>query len=164
MPELAEAVVLKSSHVNRSQLPILAGPVDLVREGGFVGRSSLLFIAPGENFAIGWGPDGALRVQRTVELAKEDRGVMSSWTNQAHLVKVKISNLGAQERTVVVTERVPVSEIEKLRIEVDAGATSERQKPDSNGFIRWRLELPAFGRKTIELRYVVRKHGDVVGI
>ena len=79
-------------------------------------------------------------------------------------MKVKISNLGAQERTVVVTERVPVSEIEKLRIEVDAGATSERQKPDSNGFIRWRLELPAFGRKTIELRYVVRKHGDVVGI
>ncbi len=164
MPELAEAVVIKSSHVNRSQLPILAGPVDLVREGGFVGRSSLLFIAPGENFAIGWGPDGALRVQRTVELAKEDRGVMSSWTNQAHLVKVKISNLGAQERTVAVTERVPVSEIEKLRIEVDAGATSERQKPDSNGFIRWRVELPAFGRKTIELRYVVRKHGDVVGI
>ena len=164
MPELAEAVVLKSSHVNRSQLPILAGPVDLVREGGFVGRSSLLFIAPGENFAIGWGPDGAVRVQRSVELAKEDRGVMSSWTSQAHLVKVKISNLGAQERTVVVTERVPVSEIEKLRIEVDAGATSDRQKPDPNGFVRWRLELPAFGRKSIELRYVVRKHGDVVGI
>ncbi len=164
MPELAEAVILKSSHVNRSQLPILAGPVDLVRAGGFVGRSSLLFIAPGENFAIGWGPDGALRVQRSVELTKEDRGVMSSWTSQAHVVKVKISNLGAQERTVHVTERVPVSEIEKLRIEVDAGATSDKQKPDQNGFVRWRLELPAFGRKTVELRYVVRKHGDVVGI
>lgn len=164
MPELAEAVVVKSTHVNRSQLPILAGPVDLVREGGFVGRSSLLFIAPGENFAIGWGPDGAVRVQRSVELAKEDRGVMSSWTHQAHLVKVKISNLGAQERTVVVSERVPVSEIEKLRIEVDAGATTDKQKPDNNGFLRWRVELPPFGRKTVELRYVVRKHGDVVGI
>ncbi|MBK7825279.1 mucoidy inhibitor MuiA family protein [Nannocystis sp.] len=164
MPELAEAVVLKSSHVNRSQLPILAGPVDLVREGGFVGRSSLLFIAPGENFAIGWGPDGAVRVQRSVELAKEDRGVMSSWVTQAHVVKVKISNLAAQERTVHVTERVPVSEIEKLRIEVDTAATSDKQKPDSNGFVHWRLELPAFGRKTLELRYLVRKHGDVVGI
>ena len=164
MPELAEAVVLKSSHVNRSQLPILAGPVDLVRAGGFVGRSSLLFIAPGENFAIGWGPDGAVRVQRSVELTKEDRGVMSSWTSQAHVVKVKISNLSAQERMVHVTERVPVSEIEKLRIEVDASATSDKQKPDQNGFVHWRLELPAFGRKTVELRYVVRKHGDVVGI
>jgi uncharacterized protein (TIGR02231 family) len=164
MPELAEAVVQKSTHVNRSQLPILAGPVDLVREGGFVGRSSLLFIAPGENFAVGWGPDGAVRVQRTVELAKEDRGVMSSWTSQAHVIKVKISNLGAQERSVHVTERVPVSEIEKLRIEVDPAGTSDKQKPDSNGFVHWKFELPAFGRRTIELRYIVRKHADVVGI
>jgi len=163
MPELAEAVVLKSAHVNRSQLPILAGPVDLVREGGFVGRSSLLFIAPGENFAIGWGPDGAVRVQRTVELSKEDRGAMSSWTTQAHLVKVRISNLGPQERAIHVTERVPVSEIEKLRIEVDAAGTSDKQKPDNNGFVHWKFELPGFGRRTLELKYIVRKHADVVG-
>ncbi len=164
MPELAEAVVLKSTHVNRSQLPILAGPVDLVREGGFVGRSSLLFIAPGENFAIGWGPDGALRVQRTVELTKEDRGALSSWTTQGHLVKVRISNLGAQERAVHVTERVAVSEIDKLRIEVDPAGTSDKQKPDSNGLVHWHVELAAFGRRTLELKYIVRKHADVVGV
>ncbi len=164
MPELAEALVLRSAHVNRSQLPILAGPVDLVREGGFVGRSSLLFIAPGENFAIGWGPDGAVRVQRSVELAREDRGVMSSWTTQAHLIKIRISNLGAQERAIHLTERVPVSEVEKLRIEVDPAGTSDKQKPDSNGFVHWKFELPAFGRRVVELKYVVRKHADVVGI
>jgi len=164
MPELAEAVILKSMHVNRSQQPILAGPVDLVRAGGFVGRSALLFIAPGENFAIGWGPDGALRVQRSVELAREDRGMMSSWTTQAHLIKVKISNLGAQERTIRVTERVPVSEVEKLRIEVDAAGTTDKVKPDPNGFLHWTVALPAFGRKSVELKYLVRKHADVVGV
>lgn len=164
MPELAEAVILKSVHVNRSQQPILAGPVDLVRAGGFVGRSSLLFIAPGENFAIGWGPDGAIRVQRSVELAREDRGMMSSWTTQAHLVKVKISNLGAQARTIHVTERVPVSEVEKLRIEVDAAGTTDKVKADANGFLHWTVELPGFGRKSVELKYLVRKHADVVGV
>jgi uncharacterized protein (TIGR02231 family) len=163
MPELAEAVVLKSTHVNRSQLPILAGPVDLVREGGFVGRTSLLFIAPGDNFAVGWGPDGAIRVQRTVELSKEDRGAMSSWTSQAHLVKVRISNLGPQERAIHVTERVPVSEIEKLRIEVDPVGTTDKKKVDNNGFVHWNFDLPGFGRRTIELKYIVRKHADVVG-
>lgn len=164
MPELAEAVILKSVHVNRSQQPILAGPVDLVRAGGFVGRSSLLFIAPGENFAIGWGPDGALRVQRSVELAREDRGMMSAWTSQAYLVKVKISNLGALDRSIRVTERVAVSEVDKVRIEVDAAATTDRVKPDANGFLHWTVALPGFGRKTVELRYVVRKHADVVGV
>ncbi len=163
LPELAEAVILKSVHVNRSQQPILAGPVDLVRAGGFVGRSSLLFIAPGEKFAIGWGPDGAIRVQRSVELAREDRGMMSSWTTQAHLIKVKISNLGALPRTVHVTERVPVSEVEKLRIEVDA-ATTDKARADANGFLHWTVELPGFGRKSVELKYLVRKHADVVGV
>ena len=163
LPELAEAVILKSVHVNRSQQPILAGPVDLVRAGGFVGRSSLLFIAPGEKFAIGWGPDGAIRVQRSVELAREDRGMMSSWTTQAHLIKVKISNLGALPRTVHFTERVPVSEVEKLRIEVDA-ATTDKARADANGFLHWTVELPGFGRKSVELKYLVRKHADVVGV
>lgn len=164
LPELAEAVILKSMHVNRSQQPILAGPVDLVRAGGFVGRSSLLFIAPGENFAIGWGPDGALRVQRSVELAREDRGMMSAWTTQAQLVTVKISNLGALDRVIHVTERVPVSEVEKLRIEVDTAGTTDRVKPDANGFLRWTVALPGLGHKSVELRYLVRKHADVVGV
>ena len=164
MPELAEAVILKSMHVNRSPNPILAGPVDLVRGGGFVGRTSLLFIAPGENFAVGWGPDGATRVRRTVTTAKEDRPMMSSWTSQIHTVSIWLSNLGQQERTILVTERVAVSEIEKLSIQVDPANTTDKAKADSNGFVKWTAMLPPFGRKTIELRYTVRKHNDVVGI
>lgn len=164
MAELAEAVILKTSHVNRSQQPILAGPVDLIRSGGFVGRTSLLFIAPGENFAVGWGPDGAVRVQRTLTHAKEERAMLSGWTSQISKVEVRLSNLGAHARTVQVSERVPVSELEKVKIEVDAAATSDRARPDSNGLVRWKVELPGHGRACLSLGFVVRKHGDVVGI
>lgn len=162
--ELAEAVILKTAHVNRSQQPILAGPVDLVRGGGYVGRTSLLYIAPGENFAVGWGPDGAVRVQRSVTQAKEERGMLSGWVSQVNSVELRLSNLGPGERTVQVTERVPVSEIDKVKIEVDAAATTERAKPDVNGLVRWKVELPGFGRVRLSLGYIVRKHGDVVGI
>jgi uncharacterized protein (TIGR02231 family) len=164
MAELAEAVILKTTHVNRSQQPILAGPVDLIKDGGFVGRTSLLFIAPGESFAVGWGPDGAVRVRRTVTQAKEERAMLSGWTTQIHKVEVKLSNLGAQPRTVHVHERVPVSEIEKVKIEVDAAATSDRARPDSNGLVRWKVELPGYGRASIGLGFIVRKHADVVGL
>lgn len=162
--ELAEAVILKTTHVNRSQQPILAGPVDLVRGGGYVGRTSLLFIAPGENFAIGWGPDGAVRVQRSLTQAKEERGMLSGWVSQINTIEVRLSNLGPQERTIHVSERVPVSEIDKVKIEVDAAATTDRARPDNNGLVRWKVELPGFGRVRLGLAYVVRKHGDVVGI
>lgn len=162
--ELAEAVILKTTHVNRSQQPILAGPVDLVRGGGYVGRTSVLYIAPNENFAIGWGPDGAVRVQRTVTQAKEERGMLSGWVSQINTVELRLSNLGAQERQIQVTERVPVSEIDKVKIEVDAAVTTGRARPDANGLIRWKVDLPGFGRVPLSLGYIVRKHGDVVGI
>ncbi len=164
MAELAEAVLLKTAHVNRSQQPILAGPVDLVRGGGYVGRTSLLYIAPGENFAVGWGPDGAVRVQRSLTHAKEERTMLSGWVSQISTVELRLSNLGPGERTVQVTERVPVSEIDKVKIEVDPATTSDRAKPDANGLVRWKVELPGFGRVRLTLGYVVRKHGDVVGI
>lgn len=164
MPELARAAILESTQSNQARQPILAGPVDLVREGGFAGRTSVLFVAPGERFALGWGPDGAIRVQRSLEQGKEERGMMSAWTTQAHRVRVRLSNLGAEQRTLHITERVPVSEIEKLAIEVDAAGTTNKRKPDGNGFVRWTIDLPSFGHEDVELRYIVRKHGDVVGV
>ncbi|MDC0670932.1 mucoidy inhibitor MuiA family protein [Nannocystis radixulma] len=164
MAELAEAVILKTTQKSRSQQPILAGPVDLIRNGGFVGRTSTLFIAPHEKFSIGWGPDGAVRVQRTVTQAREERAMLSGWTSQIHKIEVKLSNLGAQARTVEVSERVPVSEIEKVKIEIDAATTTDRARPDSNGLVRWKVELPGYGRASLSLGFIVRKHGDVVGI
>jgi uncharacterized protein (TIGR02231 family) len=164
VPELAQAVILESTQTNQARQPILAGPVDLVRDGGFAGRTSLLFVAPGERFALGWGPDGALRVHRTLEHGKEERGIMSAWTTQARRVRVRISNLGAEARTIHITERVPVSEIEKLAIEVDGAATTGQRKPDHDGLVRWTMDLPAFGHDAVVLRYLVKKHGDVVGI
>lgn len=164
MPELATAVILESTQTNQARQPILAGPVDLVRGGGFAGRTSVLFVAPGERFALGWGPDGAIRVQRSLERSKDERGIMSAWTSQGHRVRVRISNLGREPRTIHVTERVPVSEIEKLAIEVNAASTTGKRKPDEHGFVRWTVELPAHGHESVELHYIVKKHGDVVGI
>jgi hypothetical protein len=51
-----------------------------------------------------------------------------------------------------------VSEVEKVKIEV------ERLKPDAEGMIRWDVALGGMGRQTIELRWTLRKHGDVSGL
>lgn len=164
MAELAPAVILKSSQQNLAEHPILAGPVDLVRRGGFVGRTSILFIAPQERFALGWGPDGALRVLREVDRAQEESRMLSSWVSVVHTITLRLSNLGDEPRTIAVRERVPVSEIDKVKIEVDAAKTSERRAPDAEGMIRWDVTLGAYERRKIELCYTLRRHGDVTGI
>lgn len=83
MPEVACQVILKSEQINTATFPILAGPVDLVRSTEFVGKTSVGFIAPGEKFALGWGPDAAMRVQRTTTQKRK----------QDHLTIVNLNEL-----------------------------------------------------------------------
>lgn len=161
-PELAAAVLRKTEQINGSPRPLLAGPVDLVRGGGYVGRTSILYVAPGERFALGWGPDPALRVHREVEETAEEAKMLSSWLRSTRTVVDKLSNLGPEARRVELIERVPVSEIEaKLEIAVDVERTG--RDADADGFVRWTVELPPFGRERVELRYVVSRHADVTG-
>ncbi|MEZ4380881.1 MAG: mucoidy inhibitor MuiA family protein [Nannocystaceae bacterium] len=162
--ELDPAVILKSAQVNRAKQPLLAGPVDLVRGGGFVGRTSILFIAAGERFELGWGPDAAVRALREVELLDEEKGMLSSWTATVHAITLRLSNLGAEPRRIKVSERVPISEIEKVKIELDRRKTTSGAAPDDNGILTWDVDLGAFERRRLELRYTLRRHGDVSGV
>lgn len=164
-PELAEAVLVRAEQTCGATHPLLAGPVDLVRESGFVGRSKLPLIAPGERFELGFGPDVHLRVSRKTEAVDEEPGLLpSSFIGRAHRVVVHLSNLDDAPRKLTVTERVPVSEIEKVEVVFDEKKTIPRAKPDDDGFVRWSVELAPHTHTTLALRYVVRRHKDVVGL
>jgi len=164
-PELAEAVLVRAKQSNTGTAPLLAGPVDLVRESGFVGRTKLGLIAPGESFELGFGPDPHVRLRRELETVDEEAGLLpSSYVGRSHRVRVHVSNLDDRARRIEVTERVPVSEIEKVDVHFDEKKTQPRATPDADGFVRWTVELAARGRATLELRYVIRRHKDVVGL
>lgn len=161
-PERVAAVMLRSRQDNRGAHPLLAGPVDLVRNSGLVGRSSILFIAPGERFELGWGPDSNLRVHRSVVMLDHDRKLMSSWTRKPRRVELRLSNLSAKPCALELRERVAVSEIEKVEVEI--GEVSRGATPDDDGFVTWELELPGFGHEQIDLNWTLVVHDDVVGL
>ncbi len=164
MAELVPAVVVKTQQVNRGRHPILAGPVDLIRGGGLCGRSKVMFVAAGERFEMGWGPEGAIRVRRHLDHEVEESSMLSSWTTQNHTVELRLSHLGGAPISLQVQERVAVSELEKVKISVLRDKTTAGRVPDANGFIRWDVTLSPQERKTIRLAYRVKKHGDVSGI
>ncbi len=165
IPECVQTVLAKSVLTNGSSAPILAGPVDLIREGGFAGRTSTPFVAPGERFELSWGPAPELRVQRHTESAVvKEAKLLRSWEQRRHRVRVRLSNLGSRPRRVEVTERVPVSEIEKVVVAPDRKATTDGIEPDADGLVRWTTTLPPNGTETIELAYGLKKHDSVTGI
>ncbi|HEY9852486.1 MAG TPA: mucoidy inhibitor MuiA family protein [Leptolyngbyaceae cyanobacterium] len=163
MPEVDCQVILKSEQINTSQFPILAGPVDLVRTSEFVGRTSLLFIAPGEKFALGWGPDPAMRVQRT-ETQERKTDHLTEWNIVTTTVKLFLSNIGAESRIIKTTERVPISELEQVKIEVIKDKTTNDVEPDKNGFCNWDFNLNAYSQLEASLVYQISTAPEVKGI
>jgi uncharacterized protein (TIGR02231 family) len=160
MPEISCQVTLKTEQTNTAPFPILAGPVDLVRSSGLVGRTSVLFIAPGEKFALGWGPEAAVRVQRT-KTRERKQEPLTKWNTVTIKTKLFLSNIGAEPRTVKTTERVPVSELEQVRVEAISEKTTEGVQPDENGFCTWNFTLEPYSQLQASLVYRISAAPDV---
>ena len=163
MPEMSCQVILKTAQTNTSQFPILAGPVDLVRTSGFVGRTEVLFIAPGENFALGWGPDSAMRVQRT-QTQERKKNHLTRWNIVTTTTKLFLSNIGAESRSIKTTERVPISELEQVKVEVISDKTSNGVQPDENGFCTWIFQMEPYSQLQASLVYKISAAPEVRGI
>lgn len=162
--EMVPAVIVRASAIHGGAAPILAGPVDLIKNGGPVGRTKLLFTAPGERFSLGFGPDADVVVHRDVTQLVTETKVLSSWTTTPYKVTLRISNLVDAAKAIEVSERVPVSEVEKVTIAVDPKKTTEAKTPDRDGFLKWDVRLGAREHRTVELVYALARHGDVVGV
>lgn len=162
VPELAPAVLLRTEQTNTASHPLLAGPVDLVRRSGLVGRTSILYVAPGERFELGWGPDHALRVTRELEELEWERKTLGSWTRKPRRVRIKLSNLDAAPRSLQVRERIAVSELDKVEVELQSASMG--RTADDDGFVRWDVRLPGFGRQELQLEWTLVVHDDVQGV
>lgn len=164
MPERAQAVIRRVRAVNRGEVPLLAGPVELVAEGGRVGRSTVLYVAPAERFELGLGPDPALRIHREAERVDHKPGTLSRWASTDHRVRLRLSNLGGADRTFELVERIPVSEVEEVRVKLDAKKSSKGTTPDADGHVRWSITLPPGGTAERVLAWRVEKKRDVAGL
>lgn len=164
LPERAPVVLRRVQATNAGELPLLAGPVELVVDGGRVGRTSLRFIAPGERFELGLGPDPDLRLHRRAERVDPEPGPLSRWASTEHRVTLRLSNLGTEARSVELTERIPVSEVEQIRIELDVRQSSPGCRADEDGMVRLPVDLAPGGTAERVLAWKLERKRDVAGV
>ncbi|MCW5808980.1 MAG: DUF4139 domain-containing protein, partial [Deltaproteobacteria bacterium] len=180
VPVKSAFVHVRAKLANEGSAPLLAGPVDLIMSSGYVGRAEIGFVAAGERFHLGFGPDADLRVHRTETRDRDDAGLLGGWNVQTVRVAVRLSNLGGRARTIEVTERLPISEVEQVEVNAagpDAYLLGTDDHPggeeitqvtaralDDRGMVTWGVELPPFGRRAVTLEYRVRSQRGVAGI
>ncbi len=109
-------VHLRARLANPGPQPLLAGPVDLIMASGYVGRAEIGFVAAGEKFHLGFGPEADVRVHREERTEREEAGLLGGRNSQQVRVSVRLSNLGTERREIVVTERIPISEVEQVEV------------------------------------------------
>lgn len=153
-PEKARYVFMKSQQVNPSNRPLLAGPVALIKYGTYVGRSSIKYIAPQEQFDLSWGSEDGITVVRSGHHHRDEAGLtkkqefafhrfifLTNQTNQAHRIQIK--------------ERIPVSEIKHVEVDVKKDGTTPGFEVDKYGIITWDIELNEAEEKEINLDFKV---------
>lgn len=179
---------VRTRFANRARTPILSGPVDLVRRSGFIGRTDIDFVNAGEKAELGFGSEPEVRVHREQHEEQEESSLLGGWTSKVVRVVIRLSNLGATARQIVVSDRVPVSEIEQVVITVagpEAYLLEKEQKHgqkndkrtgeeaipqitartiDPNGLVTWNVPLPPRGRAAVTLEYKVKSQRGVTGI
>lgn len=173
-------VHVRARLVNTGGSPLLAGPVDLIMASGYVGRAEIGFVAPNEKFYVGFGPEADIRIHRDEVRERDDAGLLGGWNVQTVRVAVRLSNLGTERREVVVTERIPISEVEQVEVHAsapDAYLLGTDDQPggeeitqvtaralDERGLVTWSVELPPLGRRAVTLEYRVRSQRGVAGV
>ncbi|KAK3903109.1 hypothetical protein C8A05DRAFT_33147 [Staphylotrichum tortipilum] len=116
------AAYLRARLRNASKLTLLRGPTGLTLDGTFLGRSTLPRCSAGDVFSIPLGVDPAIRVAYPKpDVSRSTTGVFTKGENCVYTRAVTLVNTRAgagKPVAVTVLDQVPVSEDEKLRVDL----------------------------------------------
>jgi uncharacterized protein (TIGR02231 family) len=163
-PELSPLVSLVATFPNRGRHVLLAGPVDLVRGNGFVGRTLLKFAAVGEAVKLSFGSEDNLRAVREVHEKRDESRITGRRTTQ-RTVRLFLSNASGQACQVALDERILVSEVKEVEVTLLAKETVPAPREVSrDGIVRFLLDLPPRAQERVTLAYEISASGKVAGL
>jgi uncharacterized protein (TIGR02231 family) len=147
---LNAAVTLEMS--NTTTQPLLPGSVARYQDGAFLGMTDIDFVTKDEDFSVFFSV--ADHVKLTRELDKHQSSLVRTARNRMQLSFVsKARNLSDRPVTVVLAERVPVSENADIRVSNVRIAPNE--KTDAKGIIRWTVTLAPREERDYRVSYQV---------
>ena len=138
---------------NTSRQPLLPGRVSLFLGGAFLGLTEAEFVAPGEAFALYLSVADHLKLSRTLDKKRSSLTRGGAKTKMQVSFLVAVENLSDLSAALQLTDRVPVSETEEVRV---SGVKIQPEgKPDAKGLLHWELNLAAKQTKEYRIEYAL---------
>jgi uncharacterized protein (TIGR02231 family) len=160
IPKLVSFAYLQAIVTNPTDgATLLAGKVNIFREGMFVGVARIGNIAPGQEFKLNLGIDEGIKIERDLAERKVDKRFISDRRRTTYAYRLSLENLSDRPISLQLTEQLPKSCHEK--IEVRLSACSPQIQPGEMGLMEWTLVLAPKTKQEIAYQFVVEHPADL---
>ncbi len=137
---------------NKTTQPLLPGNVARYQDGAFLGLTDVDFVAKDEDFSVFFSVADQIKLTR--ELDKHQSSLSRKERNRMQLSFVsKAQNLSDRKVTLVLAERIPVSENTEIR--VSNVKITPNEKVDVKGIVRWTITLEPKETREFRISYQV---------
>jgi uncharacterized protein (TIGR02231 family) len=154
-PERGRRVLRRVQTVNASGIALLSGPADVFSETGFIGTTRLPATAAGAPLAFALGAQEGLSVEHELDQARL-RQVETGIRKKIHYdIEIEAKNTGTETKTFLVEERIPVSRLKELKVQLRKETSEGYELDEKQGFVRWTVELAPDAKKKLRLYYVL---------
>ncbi len=164
IPKLQPYVFRVADLVNTAGYPLLSGPVDVFRKGQFSARYGLSRVAAGERFELSFGLVDRLKVKRTVlEEISRDRGIFGTSRRVRYGYRFEVESYLPAAEEIELQEHIPVSELDDVKVSLDAKATPGYALNAPDGIVTYKLRLTPGEKRAVELHYYVDAPASLLG-
>ena len=158
IPELRKNAFICAEFHNDSPFLFLPGDVAVSRDSGYIGTSTLPMTNPGGKSSLYAGAvDGvSMNYRKTQNLSKTE-GVVNKEECQYETWETTLLNTTNKAVVLNVKQRVPVSELDEVKISIQRQTTPGYQFDARTGFITWKLTMKPGELKKVTLAYRTAK-------
>ncbi|MFH1807374.1 MAG: mucoidy inhibitor MuiA family protein [Pseudomonadota bacterium] len=158
VPKLSPYVYQVIKLDNPAPYPLLPGVLHMYRHGTYVGDTALEYRASGEPMELSMSIDEEFKVERIELLDRSrSRGLILTSKNIEQAYRVELSSRAAKRASIEVRERIPISKVDEVKVDLDRKKTTARFSLDAHrGFVSWKVPVEPGATGAVELHYAIR--------
>ena len=154
IPRLISFTYLQAVITNPTTgVTLLPGKANILREQTFVGTTTLANISPNQEFTVNLGIDEGWKIERNLVQRQVDKKLIGNKKRVTYAYRLIINNLQARESSLKLTEQLPVSRDENIKVRLVQ--VEPKIKLGEMGVLEWNLTLPEGGKQAIDYQFTL---------
>jgi uncharacterized protein (TIGR02231 family) len=160
IPRLVSLAYLQVKILNPlTGVTLLPAKANIFRENTFVGTTELEQIAPGQEFKLNLGIDEGLKIERDLVERQVEKKLIGTHRRTTYAYRMLITNLREQEADLTLTEQLPVSRNEQIKVRLTR--TNPQIEIGEMGMLEWSLTLPPQSKQELYYQFTVEHPPDI---